>query len=432
MLGALVALLVAAGTASAADVATRGSLVVRWHSNPATCAERGLCDRSGVLSWRPEPEYASFDLLDANFGFLALYSTQAIARSHRGSEACVDRLDTPSDIVASPGPRSRTLVFSLREMGGALGFGRCAGPLGSDFASALPQSPAVSIASLRRGGSIDLRARAPFSSGPFEGEVISTLFLRTKQEGAIDQGRSTGTTTPPARVIRFGFVTASYAIESLSGDVGYALTGAAEPECGPFDTCGLEGELMLHPNLRQGSIRFDTARRLPTGRETVASGLRALRQGRARGFGESRLGPPFDPDAGDDEPSVAFPLTEISTPAGGATCSDTGSYADPGLNINRRRAGFAIALVHGGNSDPDPLRTRCPGPLSADVGTLARAIVPASAIGQPRIELTLEPATGFTAAGLRGVGRGELKLSLRLTSARASTRRVRVEQEGFD
>ena len=92
MLGALVALLVAAGTASAADVATRGSLVVRWHSNPATCAERGLCDRSGVLSWRPEPEYASFDLLDANFGFLALYSTQAIARSHRGSEACVDRL----------------------------------------------------------------------------------------------------------------------------------------------------------------------------------------------------------------------------------------------------------------------------------------------------------------------------------------------------
>jgi hypothetical protein len=432
VLGALAALLlVAASPADAANVTSHGSLVVRWQSNPATCAEHGLCDRSGVLSWRPDSEYASLDLVDANFAFLALYSSQAVARSHRGTQACVDRVTGPSEIVAAPGPRGHAFVFSMSQAADQLGFGRCAGPLGPDFGPALPQSAPVTVAALRRGAVIDLRARKPFSSGPFEGEVISTLTLRTEREGTSDEGGSTGTTGPHSRLIRFGSVAASYAIESLSGDAGYSFGGSADPECSPFDTCGLAGELMLHPDLSQGSIRFDAVRRLPTGRETVASGLRALRQGRARGFGESTLGPPFNPDRDEGEPSVSIPLTASATPAGGATCSETGSYTEPNLDIDRRVTGFAITLEHGGNSQPDPLRTRCPGPGGGDMGPLARATLPASAIGQPRIELTLRPAPGFVAPGFRGTGRGELTLSLRLTSVRALTRLIRVESGGL-
>jgi hypothetical protein len=65
------------------------------------------------------------------------------------------------------------------------------------------------------------------------------------------------------------------------------------------------------------------------------------------------------------------------------------------------------------------------------MGPLARATLPASAIGQPRIELTLRPAPGFVAPGFRGTGRGELTLSLRLTSVRALTRLIRVESGGL-
>ena len=430
MLPALIALLASAAPASGAPATTAGSVVVRWHSNPETCAEHGLCGRSGVLSWRPEGDSAFIDL-DADVSFLSIFDSQALARSYRGSETCVDRVSSPADIVAEPGPHKGTVVLSMRNVA-EFSFGRCAGPLGTDFAPALPRSRPLTRRSLRRGALIDLRARTPFSTGPFAGEVISTLTLRAQRESGADQGESTRTVAPRQRrprLIRYGTVTASYAIEGLSGDAGYELRGAAEPECRPFDTCGLDGQLMLHADVRQGTLRFTAVRPLaPGANETVPAGLRALRAGRARLFGDARLGPPFDPP-GEEAPLLAIPLTETVTPAGGETCSDTGSFTEPYLDVDRRRSGVGIRLRHGGNADPDPLRTRCPGPGVGDVATLAGAVVPLASIAQPRIVVTLEPSPGFTSLGLRGAGRGGVQLSLRLTSLRATTRRVRVQRE---
>jgi hypothetical protein len=433
---ALVALLACAAPAFATEVTTRGSVVVRWQSNPATCAEHGLCGRSGSLSWRPERNVGGFSQIGADFGYLSLYDAEAIARSHRGAESCIDRVDAPADIVGKPGTRRGVLTVTMREIK-EFGFGRCAGPLGSDFAAALPQSPPLTANALRNGTLIDLRGRTPFSAGPFEGEVISTLTFRTRRERpSSDGGESTQTTTAPRQpeghVVHYGTTTATYAIEQLTGDAGYAFSGAPRPECRPFDACEMTGDVTLHADVHEGSLTLSSTRRLaPGARETVAAGLRALRRGGTRFFGDVNLGPEFDPDREPEpESPFAIPFSASATPAGGETCTDTGSFTELYLAVGRRRAGIALRLLHGGNSRPDPLRTRCPGPGSDDVGALASGLLPLDSVAEPRVELTLKPA-GFTTLGMRGAGRGDLKLSLRLTTLRATTRDIRVQREDF-
>jgi hypothetical protein len=430
---ALGALLAVPGPAEATEVISRGSVVVRWHSNPATCAERGLCGRSGTLSWRPDPGPGGINLSSYDFGFLSIFSTNAVARSYRGSMSCIDRVGSAADIVAEPGPRPGVLVFSMRDVTD-FNFGRCAGPLAADFAAALPQAPPVTTKALRRGALVDFRAERTFSAGPFEGEVSSTLALRTRPEKAsADDGSSHSVTQRPSRgrLVRYGIVSARYAVESLAGDAGYALSGAAWPECEPFDACGMTGDLMVHADVREGSVVIVSTRRIPANAtETVAAGLRAFRRGGTSFFGDGHLGRELDFDT-EPEPGAPFaiPFSETVTPGGGETCSDTGSFREPYLDVDRRRTAIALRLLHGGNSLPDPLRTRCPGPGSDEVGALATGFVRLESVGQPRIELPLAPALAFTTVGMRGDGRGELKLSLRLTSLRAVTRMTRVRRE---
>lgn len=430
---ALVALLALTGSAQATDVLSRGSILVRWQSNPATCAEHGLCGRSGTLSWRPEQGPGGISLSSYDFGFFSIFSTAAIARSHRGEGTCIDRAGTPADIAGRPEGRGG-LVFSMRDAS-EFSFGRCAGPLAGDFADALPESQPVTRTALRRGALVDFRGRRPFAAGPFRGEVVSTLTLRTRPEPRSDDGSSRTVTSRPGRgqLVRYGTVSARYAIESMSGDAGYSLGGAPAPECGPFDTCGMSGDLMLHPDVRQGGVLISSTRRVPaTVKETVAAGLRAFRAGGTSFFGNGSLGPEFNPDT-DEEPATPFaiPFTTTATPGDGETCSDAGSFREPYLDVDRRRAGVALRLLHGGNSEPDPLRTRCPGPGSDEVGALATGFVPIESVGQPRIELTLTPAAAVTVPGLRAYGRGELKLSLQLTSLRAVTRMTRVRRDSL-
>lgn len=430
LLAATAVLAGAVPAASAAPITTSGSVVVRWQSNPATCADRGLCGRSGVLSWRPDSTGGSADLVE-DFSFISFFGSEAIARSYRGGAGCIARVDAPTDLTAVPGPRSGTLVASMRD-GADFSFGRCAGPLGSDFAAALPESRPVSKAVLRRGGLIDMRGRRSFSSGPFEGEVISTFTIRTRRTRGDSSGAESGgvrTRSPRGRRVRYGLVTASYAVESLAGDAGYAFSGAPGAECSPFDTCGLTGDVTLHTAVNAGSLTLRSKRALrPGATETVGAGLGAMRRGGTSVFGDAQLGPPEDYDA---ETPFAIPFSETATPPGGDTCSEAGSFREPHLSVRRARTGVLVQLLHGGNSEPDPLRTRCPGPGSDDVGTLAGAVLPLGAIGRQDVVLTLRPNPAFTTLGLRGIGRGELQLSLRLTSIHATTRTIRVQHAGL-
>jgi hypothetical protein len=432
VLGVVAALFVCASPAAATEVSARGSVVVRWQSNPATCMEHGLCGRSGTLSWRPEQGPGGISLSSYDFGFLNIFSTSAVARSYRGASSCIDRVGTPADIVGRPGSRGGVLVFSMRGVT-EFSFGRCAGPLAADFAPAMPESAPVTTRALRRGTLVSFRGRRPFSAGPFEGEVVSTLTLRTRPEPRSAAG-STGTVRSQpdrGRLVRYGTVSARYTIDSLTGDAGYALSGAPSPECGAFDTCGLTGELTLHADVHEGSVLISSTRRVAANRaETVAAGMRAFRRGGTSFFGNADLGPAFNPDT-DEEPETPFaiPFSATAQPDGGETCSDTGSFREPYLDLDRRKTGVALRLLHGGNDQPDPLRTRCPGPGTDDLDALAIGLLPIASVGQPLIELTLTPSQTFTTLGLRGHDQGNLKLSLRLTSLRAVTRTTRVRRD---
>jgi hypothetical protein len=432
VLGLVAALLVCAAPAAATEVSASGSVVVLWQSNPATCAEHGLCGRSGTLSWRPERGPGGISLSSYDFGFLSIFSTSAVARSYRGASSCIDLVGTPADIVGRPGSRRGVLVFSMRGVT-EFSFGRCAGPLATDFAPAMPESPPVTTRALRSGTLIDFRGRQPFSAGAFEGEVVSTLTLRTRPEPRSDAGSTRTVPLQPhrGRLVHYGTVAARYTIESLTGDAGYALSGAPSPECAPFDTCGLTGDLMLHANVHEGSVLISSTRRVPANRaETVAAGMRAFRRGGTSFFGDAALGPAFNPDTdGEPETPFAIPFSATAKPHGGETCSDTGSFREPYLDLDRRKTGVALRLLHSGNVQPDPLRTRCPGPGTDDVDELAIGFVPIASVGQPLITLTLTPAQTFTTVGLRGQGQGDLTLSLRLTSLRAVTRTTRVRRD---
>jgi hypothetical protein len=429
---ALAALLAAAAPATGASVTASGSLLVRWQSNPDTCAEHGLCGRSGSLSWRPDREGGDAGFVDSDVAFVSMIGTDAIARSYRGdSGSCIDRSSAPVDIIGRPGPHSGQSVFSMRQSD-AFSFGHCAGPVAADFIQALPESQPVSNAAVRSRGVIDLRGRTPFSGGPFSGEVVSTLVLRTRPDPPSDSSRSfSGSFTPKTtrgRRVHYGIVTASYAIEGLTGDTGYAFTGAPEAECSPFDTCGLAGELTLHAAVTAGSLTVSSRRPLAAGaRETVSAGLRALRRGGTSVYAAAQVGPPEDYDG--SEQSFAIPFSETATPAGGDPCSDSGSFREPNLRLRRARGGVLMQLKHGGNTDPDPLRTRCPGPGGDDVASLAGGVMPLESVGRQRLELTLRPNATFTMVGLRGTGRGALHLVLRLTSVRATTSTSRVRHE---
>jgi hypothetical protein len=432
---ALVALFASAASASAQDVRVHGSLLVRWQSNPATCEQQGLCSRWGTLAWNPTSDTAHADSFADAFSFLDFFESRVVARSYRADgetpATCIDNDVAPVDIRISAQGRGR-VVFSMRDFD-EFSFGRCAGPLGRDFALALPQSKQLSRTGVMRGGLVDLRARTPFSSGPFEGEVVSTLTVRQKPERAesgSDDG-STEETIPkprPGRLVRYGSVGASYAIERLAGDAGYDLRGM-DGECSPFDTCGMTGDLMVHADVHEGTVRISSTRSIPLGStETAADGLAALRRGGTHVYTDSTIGPSPFLDVDDTETPFSIPFTATATPRGGETCNDSGKYLSPILGLRRTRAGLLAWLTHGGNSTPDALRTRCPGPGSDTVRSIGSALIPIAAVGRERIELTLRPEE-LAMAGLRGSGRGELQLTLRRTSLRATSRTTRIERE---
>src|SRR3954469_12916691 len=81
---ALAALVVLAPAAQAATVRPAGSVVVRWQSNPDTCASLVLCGRSVTLSWRPGSEFLELEN-GTGIGYVGLFGSEAIVRSHRDS-----------------------------------------------------------------------------------------------------------------------------------------------------------------------------------------------------------------------------------------------------------------------------------------------------------------------------------------------------------
>jgi hypothetical protein len=82
----------------------------------------------------------------------------------------------------------------------------------------------------------------------------------------------------------------------------------------------------------------------------------------------------------------------------------------------RVRDGQVTALFGGGQQGGfDPLGTRCPGPLAADLGRgrhLASGRVPLSAFSRRRLTLHLDRGASVTTPGFRLRSRPDLKIEL--------------------
>jgi hypothetical protein len=422
----------AAPASPAADVIPYGQVIVRFESNPATCADSGLCGRSGALVWRPSRFGATFELGEG-FAFFDIGDGSLVARSVRdtpiGPGVCIDSLDAPTffELARVPGNRYRAEPSDAS----ALGFGRCAGPLGTDFQSALPVSKPVTTRALRRGTRVDLTGRRAFNAGPFTGSVDSTLVLRTRRARGEDE-LSDGTSVPVRHGPRerIGQLRLRYAIDSVQGDAGFSYGGGAGFACAPFDSCGLAGDLDFATAARGGTLTVYSYRRL-RGRthETRAAALRALRAGKSSAGAEALLG-----FIGPDEESsgAVVRISERAAFAGAATCRDTSTLGVEGLRARRAPSGLRFAIVQDGDPTPDHVRTRCPGPGAADLapdGALAAGEIRFSALGDPAPALVLHPPATFSSSAYRGAGRGAISVSLRLVAVSVSTRTIRKERE---
>jgi hypothetical protein len=303
-------------------------------------------------------------------------------------------------------------------MDAQLDSGRCAGPLASDLAAALPKSRPVSAARLRNGGRIDMRSRRAFAAGPFEGEVASTLVLRVRREIPTEVHAARRARSAALRR-RYGLLTLTYAVERMSGEVGLGFAGTRAPSCGLFDVCDMTGDLAVRATDSRGTLVVHSARRLGSARrETAAGALSSLRAGRSRVdgllfFGEEDSYPPV---------TAKFPVVETVGFPGLPPCSDDGTLTTETLNAGAVPNGLSVRLDPQ-SEDSAALRTRCPGPMAADLADriVASGVVPYSAMGNDHPSLALRPPDSFDAPAFGGRGRGAIDVELKLTGVEVET-----------
>jgi hypothetical protein len=242
---------------------------------------------------------------------------------------------------------------------------------------------------------------------------------------------SDSTSAQPPRGPRewIGMLALKYQIERITGDTGVGYSGVPGFGCEPFDSCGLAGDLTLHADLGAGVLTVGSYRRLPAhGHEHMASALRALHSGQAPASADATFRPPAGANSFPDNQGVALPVTETAGFADSPPCRETSHLVAAGLTSRRSGAGLRISLSVAGNQFPDPLRTRCPGPATADIGDLAAGILPLATLGNPTPPLVLRPPPAVTAPGYRGGGHGGLTVALRLVSRNVATRVIRKER----
>ncbi len=173
-----------------------GEIVVRFHPDPAGCAQLDHCAFSGTTIYRltdGDLTVTSYQLHGHRARSIALelglagpvssgdvaYTRVSRALAGQPTTVCADELPAGGLLAAHPmGSRVRF------DLAGALPQPRCAGPLPSDLSGALPR---LSLAiPTQRGMRVTLSSTRPFAAAGFAGTVSSTLALRL--------GRSTTTT----------------------------------------------------------------------------------------------------------------------------------------------------------------------------------------------------------------------------------------------
>ncbi len=390
---------------SVRDISARvdGQLVVRFHGDPAAgCAARGLCGYSGTIIWTPAHSAAvevdalrnrrgtgySLDLEIDQDNYLTNGGGTTTEDTHVGAVACADAAYTGSYVgFAVKHGRAR---IDLADAEPSLFGTRCAGPLASDLASALPATSA-SLSSLIGGETtFSLSGRHRFASHGFAGTVASTLSVSLGRPGRWQRTRLKLSSQ------RQREVTVSYH-STLAGELVAAVNGDAdEGLCGPLGACGVRGALSMQP-AATGQAGFTAAGSM---KKSYATLLRALRSGVAP-KGVSMYG--FMTWRGGGR--IAASLR-----GDGGVCSDStglgGSYAEVNLGHRKLTAQFTI-----GDYSPD----RSPHPLSRPLRDAGRAG------NRPRLgvdhrpahlDVRLGPGRPFAHDGYTGTWSSTLRVTL--------------------
>src|SRR3954462_3169999 len=144
------------------DSEVSGALTVTWHGDPARgCADAGVCDVTGSVTLRADGGSRSGSSDEEHVLNLLDVQTQGgVVRVSRGANATC--LDGTGEVRLTPRVLRRAGAGAVLgrgaddfAFGGQLGAGRCAGPLPSDVAAAMPRAT-VPERVLRRAGAVDL------------------------------------------------------------------------------------------------------------------------------------------------------------------------------------------------------------------------------------------------------------------------------------
>jgi hypothetical protein len=292
LLLAAIAMPAPAGAQSrSSELAATGSVTVTWRGDAARgCAGAAVCDVQGrtVLPVDARGQLNAFGPARAGriFGFLFDDRSTPVVRVTRTGAGdpppiCVD---VPPSGGFGPGGlglgflprRAGRVVLAIRTTP-ALSAGRCAGPLSSDLADALPSTEA-SATRLLAGTTVELSGRRAFTAGPFSGEVVSAVRVvvaRARTRGARRPGILPRRPPRPRRrvvVARVRALALDYRITSVRGAVTSSFAGLPDPGCRPLDACALTGATTVTP--RAGA---SLALRARGSRAAVAAGGSAVR-----------------------------------------------------------------------------------------------------------------------------------------------------------
>ena len=219
LLAALAVPAPAGAQSRSSELTATGTITVTWRGDASRgCAGAAVCDVQGrtALPVDARGQLTTRRTAGAlrSFGYLFDDRSISVARVTRGgagdgSPICVDAPPTGGfgpggfGLTIRPGPSGRVLLGV--QATSALSAGRCAGPLASDLATALPRTSAT-VSRLVAGTTVDLSGRRAFTAGPFSGEVVAAVGVAAAPARTHRSGRSgpgwprPGHATAPGRV----------------------------------------------------------------------------------------------------------------------------------------------------------------------------------------------------------------------------------------
>jgi hypothetical protein len=409
-----------------AGVSISGQVTVSFHGDRAAgCEATFRCDVQGTMRWTPRSG-GQLSLLGVPgrrlSGYLSLFGgseatvdTLAVVQrtAADGTHVCADARG--SSYFSSPlvAVRRRSLRFGLQARPGAFGpltatpLGtNCGGPLPTDALQGLP-TRTVSLRALRTAATrIDLSGSAPFAAGGLAGTVESSVLVRVRKARVRRAQRPRRATRPrPSDRPPFRNIAVEYRLARMTGSVPVEVA-AEPPTCVALDACGLAGRLTVTPGPARGEAYVFAYARLPRIALRRALGLAPgprprkvavygyLTWTRARG-------------------AVSAALDRNGTPA----CRDTTPLSNGFIELRARGRRVTARFAGGGEGlgGADVLRTRCPGPLLADLGRgtrLAVGRIPRRALGRRTLTLHLDQGATALTPGYRLRSQPDLRIVL--------------------